>query len=341
MSSRVGSHYNRGCDVRTGRVYDELLRRRPHQHVHILHGHGAEQHAVATHQRSSETAAVLELDRHRAHIWHEVLTAVSGRYFALVEFVETELQSDVLRDTEMQSTEVVWRYGPAWPTRQARVSMVRAPMVSLAVSARRPMSTHPRLQAHQLPVAEVQDPQSGRFSQATCIDFANHRCIQLDADAEAMRAHEVVDQSARLVPVHQFPPQRQQQYAERAEWSNAFDRGQAANGPIVSQQQVRLESDGQRHGGIVGTAHASGIIARAVDAFYAYWRQEPMQFIGLGRVERTRQHFFTNLLRYDDIVSQDTVNQGKPPDLPQEYQRTRIGDDGHSGCRSAANSSGP
>ena len=37
-----------------------------------------------------------------------------------------------------------------------------------------------------------------------------------------------------------------------------------------------------------------------------------MQCNGLGVVERTRQHFFTNLLRDDDIVSQDTVNQGKP-----------------------------
>ena len=33
-----------------------------------------------------------------------LLAAVSGRYFALVEFVETELQSDVLRNAEMQST---------------------------------------------------------------------------------------------------------------------------------------------------------------------------------------------------------------------------------------------
>ena len=42
-----------------------------------------------------------------------------------------------------------------------------------------------------------------------------------------------------------------------------------------------------------------------------------MQFIGLGRVERTRQHFFTNLLRHDDIVSQDMVKQDEPPDLAQ------------------------
>ena len=66
-----------------------------------------------------------------------------------------------------------------------------------------------------------------------------------------------------------------------------------------------------------------------------------MQFIGLGRVERTRQHFFTNLLRHDDIVSQDMVKQDEPPDLAQEYQRTCVGDDGQSGCRSAARSSGP
>ena len=69
-----------------------------------------------------------------------------------------------------------------------------------------------------------------------------------------------------------------------------------------------------------------------------------MQFIGLGRVERTRQRFFTNLLRHDDIVSQDMVKQDQqdePPDLPQEYQRTCIGDDGQSGCRSATRSSRP
>ena len=66
-----------------------------------------------------------------------------------------------------------------------------------------------------------------------------------------------------------------------------------------------------------------------------------MQFNGLGVVERTRQHFFTNLLRDDDVVSQDTANQRKPPYLPKKNQWRGIGDDGHSGCRSAARSSGP
>ena len=66
-----------------------------------------------------------------------------------------------------------------------------------------------------------------------------------------------------------------------------------------------------------------------------------MQFNGLGVVERTRQHFFTNLLRDDDVVSQDTANQDKPLYLPKKYQWRGIGDDGHSGCRSAAKSSGP
>ena len=33
-----------------------------------------------------------------------LLAAVSGRYFALVELVETELPTDVLRNAEMQST---------------------------------------------------------------------------------------------------------------------------------------------------------------------------------------------------------------------------------------------
>ncbi len=156
-----------------------------------------------------------------------------------------------------------------------------------------------------------------------------------------MRAHEVVDQPAHLGPVHQSPPQRQQQYAERAQRSNAFDRSQSTNGPIVGQQQVRFESDGQRHRRIVGTAHARGKITGAVDTFYACRREEPFQFNGLGVVERTRQHFFTNLLRDDDVVSQDTANQGKPLYLPKKYQWRCIGDDGHSGCRSAAKSSGP
>ena len=66
-----------------------------------------------------------------------------------------------------------------------------------------------------------------------------------------------------------------------------------------------------------------------------------MQFIGLDRVERTRQHLVSNLLRHDDIASQDAMNQVKPPDLSQKNQRTCIGDDDHSGCRSAAKSSGP
>ena len=156
-----------------------------------------------------------------------------------------------------------------------------------------------------------------------------------------MRAHQVVDQPAHLGPVRQSLPQRQQQYAERAERPNAFDGSQSTNGPIVSQQQIRLESDGQRHRRIVGTAHARGIFVRAVDTFYACRREEPMQCNGLGVVERTRQHFFTNLLRDDDIVSQDTVNQGKPLYLSKKYQWRGIDDDGHSGCRSAAKSSGP
>ena len=66
-----------------------------------------------------------------------------------------------------------------------------------------------------------------------------------------------------------------------------------------------------------------------------------MQFIRLGGVERARQHLVSNPLRDDDVASQDAVNQGKPPDLAQKYQRTCIGDDGQSGCRSAAKSSGP
>ena len=156
-----------------------------------------------------------------------------------------------------------------------------------------------------------------------------------------MRAHEVVDQPAHLGPVHQSPPQRQQQYAERAQRSYAFDGSQSTNGPIVSQQQIRLESNGQRHRRIVGTAHARAKVVRAVDTFYACRREEPMQFNGLGVVERTRQHSFTNLMRDDDIVSQDTVNQGKSLYLSEKYQWRGIGDDGHRGCRSAARSSGP
>ena len=35
------------------------------------------------------------------------------------------------------------------------------------------------------------------------VDFANHRGIQLDPDAEAMEAYEVVDQPAHLGPVRQ------------------------------------------------------------------------------------------------------------------------------------------
>ncbi|MDE0446172.1 MAG: hypothetical protein OXH96_05815 [Spirochaetaceae bacterium] len=57
------------------------------------------------------------------------------------------------------------------------------------------------------------------------VDFANHRGIQLHPDAEAMGAHEVVHEPAHLGPVDQSPPQREQQYAERAERSNAFDCG--------------------------------------------------------------------------------------------------------------------
>ena len=156
-----------------------------------------------------------------------------------------------------------------------------------------------------------------------------------------MRAHEVVDQPAHLGPVRQSPPQRQQQYAERAERPNAFDRSQSTNGPIVGQQQVRLESDGQRHRRIVGTAHTRGKIVRAVDTFYACRCEEPFQCNGLGVVDRTRQRFFTNLLRDDDVVAQDTVNQDKPLYLSKKYQWRGIGDDGHTGCRSAAKSSGP
>ena len=43
------------------------MRGRAYQHVHVLHRHGAEQYAVAEHQRSGETTPVLELDRHRPH----------------------------------------------------------------------------------------------------------------------------------------------------------------------------------------------------------------------------------------------------------------------------------
>ncbi len=69
-----------------------------------------------------------------------------------------------------------------------------------------------------------------------------------------MGAHEVVHQPAHLGPVDQSPPQRQRQHAGRAERSNAFDDSQAANGPVVGEQQVRLESDGQRRGRVVGAA---------------------------------------------------------------------------------------
>ena len=119
------------------------------------------------------------------------------------------------------------------------------------------------------------------------------------------------------------------------------DRSQAANGSIVSEEQVRLESDGQRHGSVVGAAHAGGKDSRAVDTFHADRRQEPMQFIRLGRVDRACQHLVSNLLRHDDVASQDAINQGKPPDLAQKYQRTCIGNEGQSCCRSAARSSGP
>ena len=71
--------------------------------------------------------------------------------------------------------------------------------------------------------------------------------------------------------------------------------------------------------------------------------QKPTQFrlFRLGRIERTRHHLIANLLRHDDVAPQGVVNQGKPPDLAQKYQRTCIGDDGQLGCRSAAKSSGP
>ena len=59
---------------------------------------------------------------------------------------------------------------------------------------------------------------------------------------------------AHLGPVDQSPPQRKRQHTGRAERSNAFDDSQAANGPVVAEQKVRLESDGQRRGRVVGGA---------------------------------------------------------------------------------------
>ena len=69
--------------------------------VEIFHWHGAEQHLLSDHQGADETRSNSKDDLDRSNVIANVALAVCGRYFALLNRLKLQLQSDMSRQTEM------------------------------------------------------------------------------------------------------------------------------------------------------------------------------------------------------------------------------------------------
>ena len=94
------------------RIDEHLARQRIHEQVHVFHRDGAEQRFIAEHHRADETTTVLPTDLNRTDVRATPISPVGERRVALLELVELESVSDVMRDTQVRRPGIHERVDP-------------------------------------------------------------------------------------------------------------------------------------------------------------------------------------------------------------------------------------